>query len=101
MSGWDSLFDYASKKPLHKYSAMFGGSRGLVTVFDEGIVIQASGRNTVVRANYVHELSKLSDEPFSKVKAELAYYDMFGNLEHSQFVLNANDFLALKQDLRK
>ena len=95
------MFDFSGKKSLHKYAMQMGSARGSIEVFKEGIVMHLAERNLAVRSNYVQSLSQKSTEPFSKIGAEMTYYDMFGNLESISFQIREIDFRALKQDLGK
>lgn len=95
------MFDFSSKRALHKYGAQFGSSRGSIEVFKEGIVLRRGERDVAVRINYVQGLSQKGAEPFGKVGAELSFYDMFGNMETVSFQIRETDFKALKQDLGK
>ncbi len=95
------MFDYASQKPLHKYTAQFGSFRGAIEVFKEGVVLHNGARNIAMRSNYVQSVIQKSSEPFSKVGVELSYYDVFGNLEKVAFQIRETDFKALRQDLGK
>lgn len=95
------MFDYAKQKPLHKYTAQFAGARGSIESYKDGIVMHTGERKVAVRSNYVQSLSQNSTEPFSKIGAEMTYYDMFGNLEKISFQMRETDFKSLKMDLGK
>ena len=90
------------KKALREYLASTRlGERIIISVLDEGISIKQGAKETPIKFNYISSLIKGSDLPLSKTGATLSYYDMMGNQEKIEFVMNATAFPALKADVRK
>ncbi len=88
------------KKVLFSFSVSVGKNRGSIDLTDDHVVINA-GTPRTIKKSYVAAVLKKADCALSKVEASFEYYDIFGNKEQIELILNAQDFLALKKILRK
>ncbi|MFH1779550.1 MAG: hypothetical protein ABH803_00190 [Candidatus Micrarchaeota archaeon] len=88
------------KKPVKTFGISFGeGTRGCIDYYGDSVVISGA-KNISIQKNYVTGLNKLEEKPLSKFLVELEYYDFAGIKNSSQFNINSNDFLVLKNLLQ-
>ncbi len=74
--------------------------RGSIEVGEENIHFRV-GHGRVIKRTYVVGLVRKGGCALNKCKAALQYYDIFGNKEESEFLINESDFKALKSILKK
>jgi hypothetical protein len=83
-----------------KIASVNEDQRGSIEVGEENIHFRL-GHGRVIKRNYVVGLVRKGGCALNKCKAALQYYDIFGNKEESEFLVNENDFKVLKSILKK
>ena len=67
--------------------------RGSIDVGEENINLRL-GHGRVIKRNYVVGLVRKGGCALNKCRAALQYYDIIGNKEESEFLINESDFKA-------
>ncbi len=88
------------KKVLFSFGVSLGKSRGLLDITEDAVLLNVGSTHTI-KKSYVASLQKKADCALNKVAVIFEYYDIFGNKEQIELVLNQQDFLSLKKILRK
>jgi hypothetical protein len=83
-----------------KISSVNEEQRGSIEVGEENIHLRLGAGRTIKRT-YVVGLVRKGGCALNKCRVSLQYYDIFGNKEDSEFVMNENDFKVLKAILKK
>ena len=91
--------DEASVK-VFKIASVNEDKRGSIEIWEENIHFRL-GAGRVIKRSYVVGLVRKGGCALNKCKAALQYYDIFGNKEESEFLINESDFKALKSVIKK
>ena len=83
-----------------KIASVNEDQRGSIEIGEENIHLRL-GAGRVIKRNYVVGVNKAGSCALNKCRVALQYYDIFGNKEESEFVMNENDFKILKSVLKK
>ncbi|MEM0475699.1 MAG: hypothetical protein QW343_02805 [Candidatus Norongarragalinales archaeon] len=83
-----------------KISSANEEQRGSLEIGAEDIHLRLGAGRTIKRT-YVVGLARKGGCALNKCRVSLQYYDIFGNKEESEFVMNENDFKVLKNILKK
>ncbi|MFH0974097.1 MAG: hypothetical protein V1817_04910 [Candidatus Micrarchaeota archaeon] len=85
---------------VFKIASVNEDKRGSIEVGEENIHFRL-GAGRVIKRSYVVGLVRKGGCALNKCKAALQYYDIFGNKEESEFLINESDFKALKSVIKK
>lgn len=77
------------------------GSTGSISLKNNEFTYSLAGRNVRTGLNYVTNVEFLESLPLSKVSARVTFLSMMGDKQSVEFVINENDFRALKQNIGK
>ncbi len=85
---------------MYKYQISDGSGFGAIEVTDD-LLRYSLNKTFETRLTYVQSIEKTGDKALSKCQAKLTYYNLLGDLQSVEFVINNNDFQGLKKTLGK
>lgn len=77
------------------------GQTGSISLKGEEFAFSLGSKNVRSKASYVTAVSLVGNLPLSKVKASVTFMSLMGDSQTVDFIINENDFRALKQNLKK
>ena len=78
-----------------------GGQTGSISLKNGEFAFSLGSKNSRSKTNYVTGVSLIGNLPLSKVKASVTFMSLMGDSDTVEFIINDNDYKALKQNLGK
>ncbi len=83
-----------------RYTITDGTNTGYIEVTSDKLIYSLD-KAFDTRISYVQSIEKVQEMGLNKVKAKLTYYSLMAELRAVEFIISANELLALKKTVGK